>query len=242
MPTIDIWFLRGRRGTSTIMGTLIFVGILFTAVIPTFLVMKQADTFYEKMRFELGRLDEEQRREELYVYVYTKEDPRSLTVKVQNKGELSVRIVRLWINDDPIPLDYPVQPMSDREELYPYLVPEESSSYYITVTTDRGNSIAYDTPLKWVYLEGWEADVFSINVLICALPGHQFKIVVSWVEGEEPISMEKLAEKFDPKFFVVDDPDIIYTVTIYRGCNPIYTKVVEIPWSSEGLPVEWVFA
>jgi hypothetical protein len=50
---------RSFRGTSTILGTLIFVGILFTAVIPMMLVMKQADTYYEGEVLDVKRLDEE---------------------------------------------------------------------------------------------------------------------------------------------------------------------------------------
>ena len=47
MPTARISFRRKRRGVASILGTIIFIGIMFTAIIPMYLVMKQADTLYE---------------------------------------------------------------------------------------------------------------------------------------------------------------------------------------------------
>ena len=37
-----------KKGVSTILGTLIFMGIIFSAYIPMTLVMKQADNIYEQ--------------------------------------------------------------------------------------------------------------------------------------------------------------------------------------------------
>ena len=45
--------IKKRKGVSTILGTLIFIGILFTSVIPMLLVMKQADTIYTKKIHDL---------------------------------------------------------------------------------------------------------------------------------------------------------------------------------------------
>ncbi len=39
---------RKKRGVSTILGTLIFVGIIFSAYVPMTLVMKQVDNIYER--------------------------------------------------------------------------------------------------------------------------------------------------------------------------------------------------
>ena len=240
MRTTDTSLNRGRRGTSTILGTLIFIGILFTTVIPMLLVTRQADTYLEKSKFELGILDEERADEALYMYIYTDDDPRSLIVKVQNKGELSVRIVRLWVNDEPIDLDYIVQSMSDIEVIHTYPVPDETSSYYVKVTTDRGNSVAFDTPLVWDSgMMGWESELLSVNVLISALPGNVFKIKVIGPYPETDFQ-ETLSLKFEPKFFLVDD-DGTYTVRIFRGTKEIYYEEVTIN-DPEGPLVVWVFA
>lgn len=98
----------------------------------------------------------------VYYYVSPSQDHLELNVKVENKGESAAKIVRLWINDDPVPLDYTVQPMSGQNDLGTYPVsPVEGSSYFVTVTTDMGNSVAFDTPLTWVdEFTGWETDVF----------------------------------------------------------------------------------
>lgn len=234
---------RGRKGTSTILGTIVFVGILFTSVVPMFLVIRQADTMLEKRKFELGRLDEEGRREDIYLYVSPSQDPPELNVKVENKGESAAKIVRLWINDDPVPLDYTVQPMSGQNDLGAYPVaPVEGSSYFVTVTTDTGNSVAFDTPLTWVdEFTGWETDVFSVNVLVSSLPGQEFKIVVTGpTSSPEPDVFEGMTEKFDPKFFIVN-VEGTYLVEILRGSKTIYVEEAIITWP-DGSPVVWVFA
>lgn len=241
MHSTGILFHKFRRGTSTILGTLIFVGIVFTAVIPMFIVVKQADTLFEQSKYELGILDEERNNEALYVYVYTVdqigEDPPYLIIKVQNKGELSVKIVRLWINNNPIPLNYDIQPMSEKEEIYTYPASEETDSYYVTVTTDRGKSVAFDTPLNWEMGMGWDSDILSINVLITSLPGNIFKIEVT---GPDPPYQETLTLKYEPKFFLVNTEGT-YLVTIFRGTKEIYSEQVIIN-EPEGPLVGWVFA
>ncbi|HUV53840.1 MAG TPA: hypothetical protein VMW03_01400 [Candidatus Krumholzibacteriaceae bacterium] len=47
---------------SSILGTLIFVGILFTAVIPMYLTMNQADVILEQEKHEIAILDEDKER------------------------------------------------------------------------------------------------------------------------------------------------------------------------------------
>ena len=68
MRTVRI--LSTRKGISTILGTLIFVGILFSSVVPMLLVMNQADTLYEQKKFEQEREDDRRDMEELQMYVY----------------------------------------------------------------------------------------------------------------------------------------------------------------------------
>lgn len=63
MSTRHISVLRNRKGISTILGVIIFVGLLFSSVIPMYLVMREADAIYDKEIFELGRLDDERARE-----------------------------------------------------------------------------------------------------------------------------------------------------------------------------------
>lgn len=232
-----------RRGTSTILGTIIFIGIMFTAVIPMLLVMRQAETIHAMRKYELEIRDENRNDEELYVYVYTVDaiepDPPYLIIKAQNRGELSVKIVRLWINDDVIPLDYDIPPMSDIEEICTYPVSEVDDSYYVTLTTDRGKSVGFDTPLNWEMGMGWESDILSINVLVTSLPGNIFRLRVTGPDPD-PAFQETLTLKYEPKFFVVEFEGT-YLVTIYRGTREIYSEEVIIN-EPEGPLVAWVFA
>ena len=83
------------------LGTLIFIGILFTSVIPMLLVMKQADTIYTQKIHEMEARDDERDNEILEASAFpvsTTSD--ELKVKIENTGVVSAKIIRVWINDD----------------------------------------------------------------------------------------------------------------------------------------------
>ena len=61
-----------RKGISTILGAIFFVGILFSAYVPMTLVMKQADTIYEQVIHETRIQDEYTYDEDLMVYAFSK--------------------------------------------------------------------------------------------------------------------------------------------------------------------------
>lgn len=204
------------------------------------LFMRQAETLHETRKYELERLDEERISEDVYIYVFPLGGVNSTDLKVtaKNKGEIVTKIVRLWINDDYYPLNKTLKPMSEIQDLGIYPIsPQNGSSYFITVTTDRGRVVGFDTPLTWVDdMIGWDTDILCVNILVTSLPGHIFRIVVNGTTYEE----EYNTEKFDPKFFIVPLAGD-YTVRIYRGFNLLYTEIVTINWP-DGPPVEWVFA
>ena len=141
MRTINTSRLRGRRGTSTIFGTLIFIAILFSSIIPMFLYMRQADAIFEKRKHELNRLDEEIEGEDIHVYVFDDTVSESLTLRVENWGDLVVDIERIWVNDTYYILDdFNVQPETWLEEDLTQIIPADPNTrYYIKVVTDRGN-------------------------------------------------------------------------------------------------------
>jgi len=242
-----------RRGISTILGTLISIGILFTAVIPMFLVMRQADTLHEKRKLELGRLDEEKRRENIRVYVFptpdSPPDQPSLTVRVDNRGELLVRVVRIWVNDQPLDVDCAVQGMSQKG-LEPFDVSTEPGSYIIKVTTDRGNVFASDSgPITYLGGGEWAVGMLVINVLIYYAPGGVYDINV-WL-GEklgDPLLSRTIQKSsgmaftfFDVTEFDIPGESETYHVEITRGSDVIYSHGVTISWP-DGPPVAWVFA
>ena len=233
-----------RRGTSTILGTIIFVGILFSAVIPMFLVMRQADTLHEMRKFGLEQLDQDRDREELRVYVLPVQgnpppEPPSFKVKAENRGDIEVKLARIWINDNYIEPDYVLQPRSEYVDSYEGL---NEGSYFIIVTTDRGNLFVSDNAMTLNDGEWVIETVFAIYIQISST-GTIFNIVV---EGVSPIVYydEAMVQKIKGgsafKIFKVDQPGM-YHVTIKTGPKIIYDKDVTIRWP-EGPSVEWVDA
>ena len=209
-----------RRGTSTVMGTLIFVGIIFTAFIPMLLVMRQADTLHEMRKFELARLDEERDAENLYIYVRgTGSGSSYLTVEVENKGYLSSKVVSLWINDEFFELNQMISPMSGVEDLGSFDVSGLLDfDYIIMVTTDRGKIFVFDIPLTWT-LNGWESTIVSIEVVIEKLGGPQsgmFKIFITGMEEGYASAQKNELTCFT---FTKEGP---YKVEIFRGGQSLY--------------------
>ena len=143
MRTTGIMFLKRKRGVSTILGTIIFIGIMFTSVIPMMLVMKQADTIYTQKVHEMESRDDERSSEILVVNAFpVNSTSTELKIEVENIGVVSVKIIRVWIND----VDYSENDIiktGDTTDIGPYGVAvENGTSYSIKVITERGNSFA----------------------------------------------------------------------------------------------------
>lgn len=215
-----------RRGTSTILGTLIFIGIMFTAVIPMILVMRQADTFHEREKFEVGRLDEERSMEDIYFYLkptVVDEQP-ILTLKISNKGELAVRITRVWINDDTRDdFDCIMHPISNMDLEFGGLIvpdPPEPVPYHVMAVTDRGNIFSptsgiptYDPSSKV-----WTMDNYVI-IIIMEMPTHSLHISV--VKGID-IFCDEDVPPWRNSYPISVTEEGTYHVTVYKfyGQNP----------------------
>lgn len=235
-----IYTYKDRRGVSTILGTIIFIGILFTAVIPMQLVMHQADIIFEQNKLEAQRRDEERARENVVVYVYPTGDaaPDNLTVMMDNRCEMVVKIVRIWINDTIHAYDGVVQSMSG-EELGSFEVnPHNGSSFDVRVTTERGNVYEASTgPIAhdgW----GWEVEDKFINVLISS-SGVVFKIYVSGPDYYEEAQVWKIGGTAFKAFAISLNGE--YTVTVKKGSKVIAEETVVMEWPS-GPSVIWVYA
>lgn len=163
--------LRGKskRGVSTILGTIIFIGILFTSVIPMLLVMHQADNIYEQKNLEIRRRDEEHDRENINVYAYPAGPGSSdLEIKIENDCELRVRLVRVWVNNTYTSRDDIIQSMKT-EVIGPIPVPvqeEQNSSFVVHVTTERGNTFASGSGIIIYDGSDWVAETLGIFVQI----------------------------------------------------------------------------
>ena len=139
MRITHMLFNRKNKGVSTILGTLIFIGIIFTSVVPMMLVMKQADTIYEKKKHEMDVIDDESVREELNVYTYDG-GGTSIMVRVQNRGDVPVKIVRVWTNNEYHDESEMIS-ANALSDLGPFTVPDvtENTTVVTKVVTERGN-------------------------------------------------------------------------------------------------------
>ena len=241
-----------RRGTSSILGTLIFVGIMFTAVIPMLLVMNQADTLHEMRKHELEILDNERLSEDLHVYVFPAEDPSDLTLRVENRGDFTAKIVKTWINEDSYLEDFIVQPMAVHNKiLEDYFIPENGKYYFIKVTTDRGNIFTSDSGSVFCNSGGnWECELFTINFLISYPEGGKFDVVVSYGDNEiigVPVDggvfeIHKSAVGSAYDFLHVYDSPRKYHIRITKNDGlEIYSRFKDLEWPG-GPSVIWVFA
>ena len=220
---------------SSILGTLIFVGILFTAVIPMYLTMNQADIIFEQEKHEIARFDEDKEREEVSFYVYpdTSDD---LVVVVQNDSPMAAKVVHVWINNTIHDTSTELDPMEGGVEIGPFDVPLiEGSTYNIRITTERGNvfdSSSGDLEYSSGY---WVVETKLINVVISS-GGVVFKVYLymwedsDWVEKDYAQVWKIGGSAFKP-FDVTLWGNGEYRVVVKRGSNVIHDE--------DGLMMEW---
>jgi len=167
-------YRRKRKGVSTIMGTLIFVGILFTAVIPMFFVMNQADVLLDQSKLTIKHTDDEKSNEFANAYVFPT-DPTSsakITVQVFNKCEMPITIIRVWVNNNYTETNMKINPMCN--DKYDILVNAQvGSSYDVRVTSERANTYAVLNGILSYILNsdgstGWSGENYGINIVIPA--------------------------------------------------------------------------
>lgn len=187
MFTTRIMCCRKSKGVSTILGTLIFIGILFTSVIPMMLVMKQADTIYTKKVHEMEARDDEGAREKVTASAYPNTSNSSqIMAKVENKGNVPVKIIRVWTNDE-----YHSQneliPSNSKKVLGPFTVSvENNSSLVAKVVTERGN-VFHSISGSLYYSDGsWFTASLGICVVIYNAEGGMFLIKLINCTEPEP--------------------------------------------------------
>lgn len=247
---ITLTIRRGRKGTASIFGTLIFIGILFTAVIPMYLVMNQADTIFEQRKHETTILDEDRSRENILVYAYPRDGLTSdyISVKVKNECGLSLKAIRVWINDAPEPVSVTLNPL-DEAEIGDYDVnPQAGETYDVRITTERGNVFECSSGILSYSDTGWEVESQLINVLISS-SGVVFKIHVYWENGESwdeiptsPAQVWKIGGSAFKSFDVTDfELPEYFKVVVMKGSNPIHEEIVFMEWPN-GPSVIWVYA
>ena len=156
-----------RKGVSTILGTLIFIGILFTSVIPMMLVMKQADTIYTQRVHERQIRDQERDSEDLDANGFpVNETSPELKVRITNRGVVPVRIVRVWVNNMNFTEDTVIA-SQETVVMGPYLVnPVSGSSYVVKIVTSTG-SVFPTTAGTLHFTDGfWFTPSLGVHVLV----------------------------------------------------------------------------
>jgi len=170
---------RKRSGVSTILGVLIFIGILFTSVVPMQLVMQQSDYILERKKLEMEVKDDERSKENLQVMAYPNTSNSSeMYIRIDNKGEVAAKIVRIWFNDDYQTTDTVVK-TKDNVNMGPFPVsPKNNSFNKISLATERGNAFSSLTGSLY-YSDGtWYTTQLSITVFILNDQG-QYRIWVN---------------------------------------------------------------
>lgn len=244
MRITHILFNKKNEGVSTILGTLIFIGILFTSVIPMMLVMKQADTIYTQKVHEIEIKDVERAREKLTFTVYAVNSTNQIKVKVDNKGDVPVKIVRVWTNDESHTQNEAIKAGSN-EVLGPLNVTvENNSTVNVKVVTERGNIFA-SIGGGLYYSEGqWYSSSLGILVNIVNAKGEIYRIILINGTWSEQVWQSSGAEQEDTAWatITVDDPGS-YTLDIERKLSQVVWKDligtpvdIEILWP-DGPPV-----
>ena len=231
-----------RRGTSTILGTLIFIAILFTAVIPMQLVMHQADIIFEKKMLEVSREDEGRDLEFIEVYPVPSLTDPEINITLINTGEVSSTIRRLWVNSTYYPSwfqgdFYDVMafvPALGSVTIGPYPAPTvEGAVYDVKVTTDRGN-VFFSEVGTIMYVGGqWVSETLGFRLIFPSRPGAggsppkrgnnwKNEILVTIEEEDAGIyylnSTMYWAISASEKFFEVDQSGN-FTITVYIWCS-----------------------
>ena len=173
MRSTRILYRKKRRGVSTILGTIIFIGIMFTSVIPMWLVMKQADVLYERKMLEMTRLDDEAEREsmELYAFPSSYDEAQWLNITAYNTCEVPINLVRLWVNGTVTPLSITVPVMGSVNVSHYEINAVEGSSYQIRATSERGNVYVSQTGTLSYSGDEWDTETIGINLIFPSRPG-----------------------------------------------------------------------
>ena len=170
---------KRNRGVSTILGTLIFVGIIFSAYVPMTLVMKQADNIYERAIHEAKIGDIEKANEDVMVVAYGAAESTELSVYVTNRGSSEITITRVWLNDDPRP-ESPesgkIAPKTSKA-FGSYGGLDTESPLKVKVTTDNGNIFECNLGTISYGEYGWYTPSFAVSVMILNDWG-QYEIIV----------------------------------------------------------------
>jgi len=221
---------KKNRGMASILGTIIFIGILFSAIIPMTLVMKQADNVYTINIHEREAADEDRADEALLVYAWPNEpDNGLLNINLRNTGIIEVEVIRIWVKDKPYNMSRTVNP-SKTDQFTLSDLPTTPGEYEVRVLTSRGN-VFQQSDNSLYYTNGvWSTPDFGITVYITNNQG-RYQIQVDCLEESCPYYQEwetGFTEHIDViKTFYVDSYLHTYRVKVYKRFGSVWTNIIE---------------
>lgn len=214
---------------STILGTLIFIGILFSSVIPMTLVMRQADNIYERKIHEVKVQDELKKEEDLVVYAYSETSDEYITVFVQNLGEEVVEVVGVWLNDDRTSVSENIA-SSEAVSFDPISFPgSEGDSLNVKVVTSNGNVFACALgAIMYSTLNGWYTPSLGVCVTIINESG-QYHINVTETDDDYTVFGEYESQgtvhEDITKTFLVPDGETWFNVMVEKRVGGGWTSL-----------------
>lgn len=251
---------KAKSGMATILGMLFFVGILFTCVIPLFLYVNEVNSYYDRAVVDMRQLDQDREREMTDVYAYPiSGESGELNIHVKNRSPLPVKITRVWINDNLKNSSYEIPAMAgvtiesiNITEILPE-DPGDCWSFYIKLTTNKGNSFSSLTnPLYYTVGEtgegAWSGGMgFTIQIVIqTSKPGTRFfHIEVTNKEGTPYFTYQAdlVKRPHESSCFtavtVVGEGD--YSVAITEGDDPLPGSPFSVTLTRTK-PSDWVYA
>ena len=157
---INTNFIQNRRkGISTIVGSIIFIGILLSSIIPMYLVMKQADTIYFQKQSEMLMKDQDKMMEQIEFIRTVPWNDRFLNMTIKNNGPKLLNITYMGAyNITEIPTYSPVQKITavgsqqnitiSMEFNYDIKNKVPDGTYLLELVTDKGNKFITIYPDK----------------------------------------------------------------------------------------------
>ena len=236
---------RKRPAVTTILGTLIFVSIMFTALIPLQLSMLQTDIIESQIIQDIKLSDNEKELETLNLVAYpTTTTSDQLKIRVQNAGTLNIKLVKLWIKDQSYELNNTIN-VGSAQVIGPYTVDlVANTSYPVTVITERGNLFSSNAGNMIYTTQGiWFTPSLGINVYIANEKGKYYIQVSNSTWSDEYITKGQdfgdLIVLFDVE--TIDTYQVICKKNSDSGPNLPGTPLdVTITWPN-GSPIVFVY-
>jgi hypothetical protein len=243
---------KSRAGIAPILGTLIGVSILFSAVVPFFLYINQVNNMYDMAVVDMRLFDEQRATEDVSVVAYPKVEEQTIHIFLRNECTIAVTIIRVWITDiDNSGYVYMLNE-NDLPELPLYITPAEEvvienidvslmgEHLNITVATERGSVFPSSAnPLNTS--QGWGGVMsYSILIVIEAGTGGRKDYLIEF--GNEATGWNGQVEIFGVESYYFASIGVPYDGTYYiRAYNKGVLFFEEEVIVSDTTPSPWVF-